>query len=386
MTSSRHLWMRRTGFSLAESLISIVIVGSLTVAALNTVSATTIGRSQVSRKAIAHGIGQALLSEIMALPYEDPDQTPTFGLEPSESSTNRLDFDDVDDYRNWNRATLEKKNGDPLLVMADWSRYVEVDWVKQDDLTTTSATATDVKRITVNVNYKTSEFASFVGIRTPGPPDAPSPKILYLIKGLTIITATTTELARIALLESWGYEVVTIDDSSLQSYFDQQSADVAAIYVSSEVDPSMMFADISTTTIGIINEHPSLHAGLGFGDRVDLTDQPDIRLDVVSHYITSEFTPGWRTIFTTSQPVATLTTNVAAGVNPLGYTLVTGVTTHLSLAYFNAGDILWDGSPAPGRRVMLPWGQPAFDFNALNANGQTIMQRSVAWAAGLDTP
>ncbi len=38
---------------------------------------------------------------------------------------------------------------------------------------------------------------------------------------------------------------------------------------------------------------------------------------------------------------------------------------------------------AAGRRVMVPWGDAGFDFASLNADGHTIMQRSIEWAAGL---
>jgi hypothetical protein len=39
------------------------------------------------------------------------------------------------------------------------------------------------------------------------------------------------------------------------------------------------------------------------------------------------------------------------------------------------------GNFAAGRRVQLPWGFDSFDFNALNVDGRTIMQRAIEWAA-----
>ncbi len=388
MATFRHFRSRRKGFSLAESLISIVIVGTLMVAALNTVGATTTGRSQVSRKAMAHGIGQAMLSEIMALPYEDPDQTPTFGLEPAENSANRLGFDDVDDYDDWNRVALEKRNGDPLLGMANWSRKVLVDWVSPADLATTSVSATDVKRITVSIFYNSVEMASFIGIRTPGPPDAPSPpKILYLTKGMTINTATTTELARISLLELWGYEVVTISVSEFQSDVDLQAADVVAIYISSEVNPAQMRADFSTTSKGIINENPDLLDDFGFSLSYSAVSTTRLNIWDNTHYITTPFVLGWMTIYTSSQPVQVFNGATSTDILYLGGTSNGGgATSFAGFGILNTGASMQGGGITAGRRVHLPWGQSAFDFNSLSANGQTIMQRSVAWAGGLDTP
>jgi hypothetical protein len=42
------------------------------------------------------------------------------------------------------------------------------------------------------------------------------------------------------------------------------------------------------------------------------------------------------------------------------------------------------GSLAAGKRVQLPWGASGFDINALNADGLTIMQRALEWAAGAE--
>jgi len=45
-----------------------------------------------------------------------------------------------------------------------------------------------------------------------------------------------------------------------------------------------------------------------------------------------------------------------------------------------AGTTNYDGDTVPGRRVVLPWGSSSFSINSLNANGQTILQRSLNWA------
>jgi len=385
MSSSRGIKKRLNAFSFAESLISMVIVGTLTVAALNAVGSATTGRSQVSRQAIAHSLGQALLSEIMALPYEDPNQTPKFGLEGSESGNSRLDFDDVDDYVGWANKPLQSKDGVLRQDMPNWSRDISVDWVLSNNLAFIASNPSDIKRITVSVQYKLVEMAKFVGIRTPGPPTSSSiPKILFLLTGTTVPTAIET--TRISLMESWGYHVVTLAATSNQTVVDTNLADISVVYISSEVNPATMTADFTATTKGVVNENSSMLSTFGFDPNVDLTTQPDIRLDVITHYITSIFTAGWRNIFTTPQPVATLTPTLTLGVTPLGSTRVTGMTTHMSLGCLDTGALQWNGVITPGRRVMLPWGQPTFDFNALNADGQKVMLRSIAWAAGLDTP
>ena len=48
-----------------------------------------------------------------------------------------------------------------------------------------------------------------------------------------------------------------------------------------------------------------------------------------------------------------------------------------------AGALMWGGGTATGRRVMVPWGS---GFAALNAQGQTLMKRTIEWAASMEKP
>ncbi|MBT8144227.1 MAG: LamG domain-containing protein, partial [Gammaproteobacteria bacterium] len=47
-----------------------------------------------------------------------------------------------------------------------------------------------------------------------------------------------------------------------------------------------------------------------------------------------------------------------------------------------AGDSLFGGGSASGRRAQLPWGGDNFDVNHLNDDGLTILQRAIEWGAG----
>jgi len=47
----------------------------------------------------------------------------------------------------------------------------------------------------------------------------------------------------------------------------------------------------------------------------------------------------------------------------------------------DAGGTLVGGAKAPARRVSMPWGTSAFDFNTVTAAGLTLMRRSIVWAA-----
>ena len=57
-------------------------------------------------------------------------------------------------------------------------------------------------------------------------------------------------------------------------------------------------------------------------------------------------------------------------------------TDHAALVVIAAGEALYGGGVAAGRRVHLPWGNNAFDVALLTASGETLMLRALEWAAG----
>ena len=52
-----------------------------------------------------------------------------------------------------------------------------------------------------------------------------------------------------------------------------------------------------------------------------------------------------------------------------------------TLAVLDAGGAMYDGENAAGRRVQLPWGADNFDEQPLNSDGETLIKRSIEWAA-----
>ena len=73
-------------------------------------------------------IAQQLLEEISILPFEDPNQTAVFGMEPGENRgiTLRLYADDIDDLDGLSESPPNDRNGVNLLGYSGWSRRVKV--------------------------------------------------------------------------------------------------------------------------------------------------------------------------------------------------------------------------------------------------------------------
>src|SRR4029079_16607222 len=93
-----------TGLTLIEVVASTMIVSLMAVASLNALAAATKSSNSIGNRAIAAGLADELMSEIMMQPYSDPDGSPVFGHESGESTSVRSAFDDVDDYDGWNAS------------------------------------------------------------------------------------------------------------------------------------------------------------------------------------------------------------------------------------------------------------------------------------------
>lgn len=157
---------RPRAFSLAETLMSIVLVGGLLVVALNLVGDATVGQQKMGDRGRGQLLAQDLMAEILQQPYDEPVDAPVFGREPSESGGSRTDYDDVDDYHGWNASPPQRKDGTQIPDRIGWRRTVIVEYVDPNGLTVVVGGDYGVKRITVVVRHNDVPAASMVAIRT----------------------------------------------------------------------------------------------------------------------------------------------------------------------------------------------------------------------------
>ena len=152
---------KRRAFSLLEVVISLFLVGTVMVVAMQAFVAGIAGRARNGNQAQAVLLAQALIDEILDQPYLDPDDTAVFGLESGETADGtRTSFDDVDDYHAWSASPPEAKDGTDLPLTGDWSRSVSVQWVSAGDTETSAASDVGLKRILVTVTFKNEPAAS----------------------------------------------------------------------------------------------------------------------------------------------------------------------------------------------------------------------------------
>ena len=165
--ASRRAFARR-GLSQVEVVVSTVIVGVLMVASFSTIAASR--RSQMSESNEVRGmaIAEALMAEITQLPMREPSCDCGYGPEAGETGTNRINFDDVDDYQNLIDSPPKSRTGTACAGYTDLSRMVAIDLVTTADWSAISATYVGVYRITVRVLRGTLEVCKLVAYRTSG--------------------------------------------------------------------------------------------------------------------------------------------------------------------------------------------------------------------------
>lgn len=167
----------RRALTLAEAVVSMVIVSTLLVAALTAAGGVRLTEQTNRDRVRGIQLAQDLLAEIMAQPYEDPDHTAgTFGLGSDEvGDGSRALWEDVDDYDGWSASPPEEKDGTPLTGFEGWERRVAVAWVSPGEVDLTVSADQRVKRITVTVLKAGGEVAELSGLRCGDVYDARNP-------------------------------------------------------------------------------------------------------------------------------------------------------------------------------------------------------------------
>jgi hypothetical protein len=166
-----------------------------------------------------------------------------------------------------------------------------------------------------------------------------------------------------------------------------------ALVISSTITSSDARDKFEDTAAGVLNWEEALQKDTTGDFQLSTatakpTTQTQINIVDNTHYITSGFSTGLLTIFSSGTETEVLTGTYGSGVNVLAQS--SGVSSEAALAYVETGGgLLGDGSPgnpstADGRRVTFPITDSG--FSNLNANGLTLFGRSTDWAASIPEP
>jgi len=192
------------------------------------------------------------------------------------------------------------------------------------------------------------------------------------------VTLSSKDVGYKALIESWGHTVTVIDDGDSQANYDTAMAAADVVYASGSALGANMLDKATNTTKGLVNEVVGKIDNFGFSSVTSSTVNTDTfsKTDAL-HYITEPFGANPVTVFT-----ASLTNPVPGGTLAPDLQNVGEVTGTLALGTLDAGATRWDGNPSQGRRAHLPFATA--ETTDMTADGKTILQRSLEWAAGAD--
>lgn len=431
---------RNWGFTLVESVISILLVGLTLFAAVNLLGMSRSGERGTSINAQACALADELMAEILEQDYIDASVRESyydgvgasgsvmlatggegFGPGGTEAATgDRSLFDDVDDYNGWSASPPQDKDGSVRAELSGWSRSVVIERLAVDAKTVSPAQDFGLRRVTVVVSHNGAERCRRIGLKSLGLPptqacclpdtscvDVPTdvcgglsgtaqgwdtlcgyvtcqPPVTVLMVVQDPASLSAQETDRKTLIESWGYAVNLINDSKPQiDYFSAASqADVA--YVSEQVDDTQLASKLVTPNIGVVLEKWELTDEFFLSDDQILKNQTDLRVDDNTHYITANLSLSESPILSSIQPTWMLSGNIAPDQQTLGSMTDGGSGYGKALVVVESGDNLISGQTASGRRVKLPWGGTGLDIGQLNPDGESILQRSLLWAGGKD--
>jgi hypothetical protein len=156
----------RRGLTMAEIVVSTAIVGVMTVAALESVNMVYRTRRENANRLTGPGLAQELMAEVLAMPYEDP-QNPggAIGIDAGESSSARSTFDDVDDYNVWTSSDTKLRDGSTAAGYSSWQQQVRVAFAGLANPSSNSGSDTGLKRITVTVTSPQNVATTLVALR-----------------------------------------------------------------------------------------------------------------------------------------------------------------------------------------------------------------------------
>lgn len=156
----------RNGLSIVEVVISTLLVGMVVVGSLSMLGASVRSHEYSSDMAKGPLLAEAMLAEVMSMPYYDPDSgSGSNNTNSGELSVTRADFDDVGDYDDWTTSTVQDKQGNPIPQYSGWSREVQVDWGNQITAGKWSFWDTGAKRILVTVTSPSGVSITRLGWR-----------------------------------------------------------------------------------------------------------------------------------------------------------------------------------------------------------------------------
>jgi prepilin-type N-terminal cleavage/methylation domain-containing protein len=163
--TARDLRPSSRGFTLVESLMAVVIVSGVLVAALGTFGAIGKARKNQVDRTAAYALANELLAEVMQCYFKEPGGGTALGPETGENA--RSFYDDVDDYDGYTSTPPKTRDGTALGGYSNWTHSVQIRCVQPGAPTSAigGADPQALKQITVRVTTPGGMNVTVRGLR-----------------------------------------------------------------------------------------------------------------------------------------------------------------------------------------------------------------------------
>lgn len=154
----------RSGFTLIETVMSALILGTAMVAVLNTVGSSRLTHAVAANRQVGMVLAEELMAEILSqTSYKEGN---AIGMDSGENNGNRSQFDDIDDYHGWVRTPPTDRDGNSIAGANGFTREVSIDWRASLPPNGSSSTDQGLKRIVVTVKRGDIVVAELTAFRS----------------------------------------------------------------------------------------------------------------------------------------------------------------------------------------------------------------------------
>jgi hypothetical protein len=201
--------------------------------------------------------------------------------------------------------------------------------------------------------------------------------VMVTVDGTT--TTDADDAIKAALFQSWGWTVTAIADSDPLATYQSAAASNDVMYIAESVQSTSVGTKARDLTIGVVVDEDRLWDEMGFESGGTYYEEPGTDITILddSHYITSLSSTGSLSVYSQATDIGSVdgVANLASGIT----VLATRVANQPSL--FTADtDAQLIGLTAPARRVGFYTATGNASY--FTTNTETLLQRSLDWAAG----
>lgn len=143
----------RAGFTMIEAAMASVLVAVMLSAAVAVSGAAGMAQYKVAERATAGALADAMLAEVSALAYADPEGGAGLGRDSGEDASPRTGYDDVDDYNGLFESAPAERDGTAIPGLTGWQRLVTVSYAVVATPDVSSVTDTGLKRIVITIKH-----------------------------------------------------------------------------------------------------------------------------------------------------------------------------------------------------------------------------------------